>query len=282
MILPKNGQLPLDRRDPDQAHAGAGRDVPHGAEGGDGGAPLAGQGARAGEGVSQPTKLVGGGGARGEGEVGAEQAAGLPLDRRAEVGGKGVDGHQRGGAGRDRGHEQERGGAGMRAPRARPVATVRGRSRGGIRHEAAVGQPQDAASPAGKVGVVCHQDERGPGLTVEVGHQADDVRAGALVEVAGGFIREENLGMRAERPGERHPLLLATGELRWIVTGAVAESDALKQRAGAAADRTRPGVRGGPAHSQVRSGSGSAGSDLEDEPDLGAAERGALGPRSSG
>ena len=59
--------------------------------------------------------------------------------------------------------------------------------------------------------------------------------AGAGVEVAGGLVGEEDLGTGAEGPGQRHPLLLAAGELGRIVVAAVAEADALEQVRGALA-----------------------------------------------
>ena len=82
----------------------------------------------------------------------------------AEVGGEGVDGHEGGGAGRDRRHEQEEpapGGAslapGQAQERAEGHAVVSDTRR-------AVGEPEDAPRPAGQLGVVRHQHERGARL----------------------------------------------------------------------------------------------------------------------
>ena len=61
----------------------------------------------------------------------------------------------------------------------------------------------------------------------------------ARVEVAGRLVGEQHVGAVGQRPGDRHALLLAAGELRRQVAQAVAEADPLEQlaRPGAALGR---------------------------------------------
>ena len=49
-------------------------------------------------------------------------------------------------------------------------------------------------------------------VPAERAEQLDDVLAGLLVQVAGGLVGEDQLGLVGQRPGDRHPLLLAAGE----------------------------------------------------------------------
>ena len=65
---------------------------------------------------------------------------------------------------------------------------------------------------------------RPPSSTV-VAQQREHLAAGAQVQRAGRLVGEHDLGLADQRPGDRHPLLLAAGELRGAVAGAVAEAD---------------------------------------------------------
>ena len=49
--------------------------------------------------------------------------------------------------------------------------------------------------------------------------------AGAAVEIARRFIGEQHRGFRGEGPGDGHALLFAAGQLRRIMTPALAEPD---------------------------------------------------------
>ena len=58
-----------------------------------------------------------------------------------------------------------------------------------------------------------------------VNEQIDDLLAGGLVEIAGRLVRHEDGGIGRQRPGQRHALLLAAGQLRRIMVQAIAEPD---------------------------------------------------------
>src|SRR3982750_393213 len=65
------------------------------------------------------------------------------------------------------------------------------------------------------------QHQRGVRLCVEIEEQRDDALARVGVEIAGGFVREQHRRSRDECACDRHALLLAAGELAWVVTGTV-------------------------------------------------------------
>ena len=68
------------------------------------------------------------------------------------------------------------------------------------------------------------QEQRHVALPLEPEQQLDDLAAGVLVEIAGGLVGEQQLGVVAERPGERRALLLAA-QLAGVVVGARGEAD---------------------------------------------------------
>ena len=56
-----------------------------------------------------------------------------------------------------------------------------------------------------------HQDG-GVVVAAQGAQEFDDVLAGLLIEVSGGLIGEDQLGLVGQRPGNRHTLLLSTGQ----------------------------------------------------------------------
>ena len=109
----------------------------------------------------------------------------------------------------------------------------------------AVADHDHARRVLGDVGLVGDQDDRDAALAVEPLQDLHDLDAGAAVEVAGGLVGEEQLGVVDQRAGDRDALLLAARELVRRVVRAVAEAD--RRRAGssafgaaAAARRPRP------------------------------------------
>jgi hypothetical protein len=96
---------------------------------------------------------------------------------------------------------------------------------------------QRAASRA----VVGDQHQGGAGLTAQVEQQVDDLVAGGLVQVAGGFIGEEYLGPGGIGAGDGHALLFTTRELPGVMAGAGGQSNALQGLVGAAGGVRRPG-----------------------------------------
>lgn len=71
-----------------------------------------------------------------------------------------------------------------------------------------------------------HEHECGAGGGVEFEKHVDNRSARFVVEVAGRFVGEEDFRAVDEGAGQGHALLLAAGELRRVVSGAVAEPDA--------------------------------------------------------
>ena len=61
--------------------------------------------------------------------------------------------------------------------------------------------------------VVGDDDQRLPGL-VQALEELQDVQGGGAVEVAGGFVGEDDQRLVAQRPGDRDPLPLAAGQRR--------------------------------------------------------------------
>ena len=64
---------------------------------------------------------------------------------------------------------------------------------------------------------------------VQVAQPAAQLRAHLGVERAEGLVEQEDLGLDGERPGERHALALAAGELRGVALGQVGQADQLEQ-----------------------------------------------------
>ena len=79
------------------------------------------------------------------------------------------------------------------------------------------------------------EDQRGAVLAVQREQQVGDFIPGVTVEVAGGFIGEQQLRAAVKRARQRDPLLLAAGELYRQVMQAFAQPQLLQQRPGAAA-----------------------------------------------
>ncbi len=77
----------------------------------------------------------------------------------------------------------------------------------------------------------------GDALVRELGEEVHYLDGAFRVEVAGGFVREEDRRLVHERAGDRDTLLLSAGKLRGRVRAASPEPHALEQRAGAGATR---------------------------------------------
>ena len=70
-----------------------------------------------------------------------------------------------------------------------------------------------------------HQHQGHAALGVFGEQQIDDLLAGGLVEISGRLVRHQDRRIGRQRAGKRHALLLAAGQLGWIVMQAVAEAD---------------------------------------------------------
>ena len=90
---------------------------------------------------------------------------------------------------------------------------------GGVRGvvDAARRQPHDPVGPPGNSRVVRDKHYRKPIGVVQLAERVEDSTARGLVEVAGRLIGQEHPWPRDKRPGDRHPLHLATGKLPRLV-----------------------------------------------------------------
>lgn len=87
----------------------------------------------------------------------------------------------------------------------------------------------DAIGSFGKFRVVRHEDERRPFFLVHIKNQVFDHVASFGVQVAGRFIRKEDLWLVGKSPGNRHTLLFTTGKLAGIMGNPITKAYLLKQ-----------------------------------------------------
>src|SRR5262252_6552883 len=95
----------------------------------------------------------------------------------------------------------------------------------GLALDPARAQSHHTVATRGERVIVRHQHQRGAALLVASEQELDDLAAGRLVEIAGRLVGDEDGRVGRQRAGERHPLLLAAGELRRIVLAAFAQAD---------------------------------------------------------
>src|SRR5687767_4584178 len=72
--------------------------------------------------------------------------------------------------------------------------------------------------------IVSNDDEGLPG-TAQVQKQLVDALSGLGIELAGGLVTQQDGGVADQGAGDRHPLLLAPGQLVGAVVQALTESD---------------------------------------------------------
>ncbi len=77
--------------------------------------------------------------------------------------------------------------------------------------EATVLHVKNAVGVALHVGVVCDHDTRGAPPLVDLQQQVHDLHGVLGVEVAGGLVQQQNLGVVRQRARDGHALLLAPG-----------------------------------------------------------------------
>ena len=66
-------------------------------------------------------------------------------------------------------------------------------------------------------------------VAVELGQALQDLPGGAAVQVAGGLVGQQNLGIVGQGPGDGHALLLSAGEFPGAVGGSLAESHVVQE-----------------------------------------------------
>ena len=88
-------------------------------------------------------------------------------------------------------------------------------------------------------GVVGDEEDGDALVAVEALQEVHDFVAGFGVEVAGGFVGEDEFGLVNESAGDGDALLLAAGELVGFVVAAVVEADEVEGLGGAGGVRSR-------------------------------------------
>src|SRR5437899_1827010 len=148
---------------------------------------------------------------------------------------------------------------------ARDMASVGDR---GCLHQA-VAHAEGALPRQRRIRLVGHEDDRSTVGHGSLPQDAEDLAPGGRVQVAGRLVGEDQGRADDQGPGDRHPLLLAPGQLPGTVPGPVGEPD-LRQRP----PRLLPDLRGGIPGEQQREADvvgrregGQQVEELEDEPD---------------
>ena len=116
--------------------------------------------------------------------------------------------------------------------------------------------------------------------------QADDAVDLQVVEVGGGLVGEQDGWVVGQRPGDRHPLLLAAGQVARLVLDAVGQPDLVEQLQGACPGRPRSDAGASQRHLHVlgRAEAREEIERLEDDADLSTpvlGERAPLSPTTS-
>ena len=109
----------------------------------------------------------------------------------------------------------------------RGVAAV---EHGLVGHDAAVAEADEPRSVLGDVVLVRDEQDGDAALLVQALEDAHDLDAGARVEVAGGFVGQDDRRLVDQRAGDGDALLLAAGELVRHVVIALAEPDRVERR----------------------------------------------------
>lgn len=85
----------------------------------------------------------------------------------------------------------------------------------------------------GQAFIMGDQHQSRTAFLVQFEQQVADALASVAVEVAGGFVGKQHVGLGGKGAGNRHSLLFATGELARRMGQALAQADALQQLRGA-------------------------------------------------
>src|SRR5438045_3355237 len=96
-----------------------------------------------------------------------------------------------------------------------------------ITGDQSIADSDDAVSMSRDVFLVCHQDN-GIALLPERLEEVHDFGAGPRVEVAGGFVGQEDGGVVDQGAGDGDALSLSAGHFIWAVMNSVSQADVLK------------------------------------------------------
>ena len=97
--------------------------------------------------------------------------------------------------------------------------------------------PQPAIGDRGDGRIVGHDDDRRRAHFPDLGEEAHDLRFGESVEVVGRLVGEDQARLRRQGPCQRHPALLAAGELGGMGVPALPHPHPRKPRLGSCAGR---------------------------------------------
>jgi hypothetical protein len=86
-----------------------------------------------------------------------------------------------------------------------------------------------AVERGGETRTVGHHQEAAAGSLNQIAREGENVIGGCLVEVAGGLVGKQKQRFYRERPADRDPLLLATGQLFGLALEQPAEPEPLHQ-----------------------------------------------------
>ena len=111
-----------------------------------------------------------------------------------------------------------------------------------VGENAAVPHRYRAIGIRGDIGLVRYQNDRDTFLAVELRQRLHDLVRGARVEIPGRFVGEEQARGIDQGPGDRHPLLLAAGELARRVARAIAKPEPVQRRSRSGITRLAPGL----------------------------------------
>src|SRR5690348_11499240 len=146
-----------------------------------------------------------------------------------------------------------------------------------LAHHRPVGQEHHPVGVGGTARVVRHHDDRLAEFADRLLQEGQDAVRGVRVEVAGGLVGEDQVGLVDQRPGAGDALLLAAGELGRAVREAVGDAQPADQVAEPLPVDLGPGQVGREGDVLRRGQRGDQVEGLEDEADLVAAQPGEPG-----
>src|ERR1039458_9172622 len=95
-----------------------------------------------------------------------------------------------------------------------------------------IAQAQDSPTARGELHIVRHQHAGELMLAVQLLDQRKDRLGGFSVEIAGGLVGQQQLGISDEGAGEADALLLAAAQLAGAMVGTSGEADLVEPSAG--------------------------------------------------
>jgi hypothetical protein len=104
--------------------------------------------------------------------------------------------------------------------------------RGLFREYPAVAQHDEPVRPRRMAGIVRYHEDGLPARVGQAAQQIHDLAAAATIEIARGFVGQEDERLNDQGPGDGHPLLFAAREFPGEMTPAMGQTDPIKRRSG--------------------------------------------------